>query len=53
MTADRFAGPVDNICDDVDTQTLELKDEVSGANSAFGVTSAAGLLFAGLVYAMA
>jgi hypothetical protein len=53
MTADRFAGPADNACDDVDTRTLELQDAVSGANSLFGINPAAGLVLAGFVYAMA
>jgi hypothetical protein len=51
MTADRFAGPADNICEDVDTPTLE--GDGSGVYSAFGITYVASLLLSGLTYVMA
>jgi catalase-peroxidase len=53
MTADRFAGPAANACDDIDTRTLELQDAASGAISSFGVTHAVSLVLAGIVVAMA
>jgi catalase-peroxidase len=51
MTADRFAGPANNICEDVDTPTLD--GNGSGMSSASGITYVAGLILSGFIYAMA
>jgi hypothetical protein len=51
MTADRFAGPANNVCEDVDTPTLE--GDRSGVYSAFGITYVAGLLLSGVISLMA